>query len=65
MRFIHIADVHLDTAFAGRSEDMRNRLRQASRDALARCVDLAVAAKVDAVLIAGDLFACSRLSFAP
>lgn len=64
MRFIHIADVHLDTAFAGRSDDVRNRLRQASRDALARCVDLAVAAKVDAVLIAGDLFDDSRLSFA-
>ncbi len=64
MRFIHIADVHLDTAFAGRSDDVRDRLRQASRDALARCVDLAVAAKVDAVLIAGDLFDDSRLSFA-
>ncbi len=64
MRFIHIADVHLDTAFAGRSDDVRNRLRQASRDALARCVDLAVALKVDAVLIAGDLFDDSRLSFA-
>ena len=64
MRFIHIADVHLDTAFAGRSDDVRNRLRQASRDALARCVDLAVAVKVDAVLIAGDLFDDSRLSFA-
>ena len=64
MRFIHIADVHLDTAFAGRSEAVRNRLRQASRDAFARCVDLAVAAKVDAVLIAGDLFDGSRLSFA-
>ena len=64
MRFIHIADVHLDTAFGSRSEAVRGRLRQASRDALARCVDLAAAAKVDAVLIAGDLFDGSRLSFA-
>ncbi|MDE2871907.1 MAG: DNA repair exonuclease [Gemmatimonadota bacterium] len=64
MRFIHIADVHLDTAFAGRSDAVRDRLRQASRDALARCVDLAVDAKFDAVLIAGDLFDDSRLSFA-
>lgn len=64
MRFIHIADVHLDTAFGGRSEAVRNRLRQALRDALARCVDLAVADKVDAVLIAGDLFDGPRPSFA-
>ena len=64
MRFIHIADVHLDTAFAGRSDDTRNRLRQASRDALARCVDVAIAEKVDAVLIAGDFFDGAQLSFA-
>ena len=64
MRIVHIADVHLDTAFAGRSEETRNRLRQASRDALARCVSLALAEKVDAVLIAGDLFEGSHISFA-
>lgn len=64
MRFLHIADVHLDTAFAGRSDDLRNRLRQASCDAFARCVDVAIAEKVDAVLIAGDLFDGAHLSFA-
>lgn len=64
MRFIHIADVHLDTAFTGRSEDVRNRLRQVSRDALARCVALAVAEEVHAVLVAGDLFDGPRPSFA-
>ena len=55
MRFIHIADVHLDTAFAGRSDDMRNRLRHAAREAFARCVDTAVGEQVDAVLIASDI----------
>ena len=64
LRFLHIADVHLDTAFTGRSDDSRNRLRQASRDALARCVDVAVAEQVDAVLIAGDLLDRNHLSFA-
>ena len=63
MRILHIADVHLDTAFAGRSDDTRNRLRQASRDALARCVETAIAEQVDAVLIAGDLFDRNHLSF--
>ncbi len=63
LRFIHIADVHLDTAFAGRSDDMRDRLQRASRKAFARCAETAVAEQVDAVLIAGDLFDGSRLSF--
>lgn len=64
MRFIHIADVHLDTAFAGRSERVRSRLRTAAREAFARCVDTAVSEGVHAVLIAGDLIDGARLSFA-
>lgn len=64
MRFIHIADVHLDTAFTCRSEDVRNRLRRVSRDAFARCAALAVAERVHAVLVAGDLFDGPRPTFA-
>ena len=63
MRFLHIADVHLDSPFAGRSEAMRTRLRRASLTALSRCVATAVAEQVDAVLIAGDLFDGAYLSF--
>ena len=63
MRFIHIADVHLDTAFASRSSHIRDRLRKALREAFARCLDTAVSEKVDAVLIAGDLFDGTPLSF--
>lgn len=63
MRFIHIADVHLDTAFAGRSERVRSRLRDAAREAFVRCVEAAVSEEVQAVLIAGDFFDGARLSF--
>ena len=63
MRFLHIADVHLDTPFASRSEPVRDRLRQALRDAFSRCVDVAEDEEVDAVLVAGDLFDGGRLSF--
>jgi DNA repair protein SbcD/Mre11 len=63
MRFIHAADLHLDTAFVARSEAVRKRLREASRDALRRLVDLALREGVDAVVLAGDLFDGSRLSF--
>lgn len=63
MRFLHLADLHLDTSFATRSETLAGRLRNATREALSRAVDQALAEDVDAVLIAGDLFDGDRLSF--
>lgn len=63
MRLLHLADVHLDTPFAGRTESLRSRLRDASRAALRRAVDDALREDVDVVLIAGDLFDGTRLSF--
>lgn len=62
--FLHLADVHLDTAFDGRTTDLRARMRQSLRTAFRRAVDLAIDEAVDAVLIAGDLFDDERLSFA-
>jgi DNA repair exonuclease SbcCD nuclease subunit len=62
MRFVHVADVHLDTSFAGRSEAARQRLRDASREALAQAVELAIREEVHAFLVAGDLFDSDRLS---
>lgn len=63
MRFLHLADLHLDTSFATRSEALASRLRSATREALSRAVDRALDEDVDAVLIAGDLFDGDRLSF--
>lgn len=63
MRFLHLADVHLDTPFAGRSEALREHLREASRAAFRRAVDLALEEDVHALLLAGDLFDGERLSF--
>lgn len=63
MRFVHLADVHLDTAFSGRSQPIRQRLREASREALRRAVDLAIREDVQAFLVAGDLFDGDLLSF--
>lgn len=63
MRFLHLADVHLDTGFESRSERIRRALRDASRRALEGAVTLAIEGGVDAVLIAGDLFDGDRLSF--
>lgn len=62
-RFVHMADVHLDTTFYSREEPLRQMLRDALRQAFQRGVELALARKADAVLIAGDLFDNDRLSF--
>jgi DNA repair exonuclease SbcCD nuclease subunit len=63
MRFLHVADIHLDTGFAGRSAAVRARLREASRIAFRNAVDVAIREDVHALLIAGDLFDGDRLSF--
>lgn len=63
MRFVHIADVHLDTPFSSRSPVVRDRLREATRGAFRAAVDLALKHEVHALLIAGDLFDGDRISF--
>lgn len=63
MRFLHLADVHLDTPFAGRAPAVRRRLRAAVREAFERAVDLALDEDLDALVIAGDLFDSDTLSF--
>lgn len=63
MRFVHVADVHLDASFAGRSPEVRRRLRDAPREAFRGAVDLAIREDAHAFLVAGDLFDGERLSF--
>ncbi len=59
MKILHTADIHLDSplrSLALREPGLRERVRTASREALARIVDVALAEEVAALLIAGDLF---------
>lgn len=59
MRFIHAADIHLDSplsAVADRGGDFAEALVGAARRALTNMVDLAIDRKVDFVLLAGDLW---------
>ncbi len=63
-RFVHMADVHLDTSFHSREDTLRQKLRDALRQAFKRGVDLAIEKEVDCLMIAGDLFDNDRLSFA-
>ena len=59
MRFIHASDLHIDSPLRGldRYEGAPvSRLRSATRGALERLVDLAVAKRVDFVLLGGDIY---------
>ena len=65
MKFIHFADAHLDSPFRGLSflpSEEFNHIYQAADQSLKRIVDLALAEKVDLVLIAGDTFDSSQPS---
>lgn len=58
-RFIHAADIHLDSPMAGvaaRGDAQASTLASATRAAFRRLIDDAVAEAVDFVVIAGDLY---------
>jgi len=58
-RFLHTADLHIDsplTGLAARDDRMLEKVQRATREALQRMVDLAIQQQVAVFLIAGDLF---------
>ena len=58
-RFLHTADLHIDSplrSLALRDEDLADRVGSATRQALHRITDACIEHRVDALLIAGDLF---------
>lgn len=59
MKFIHAADIHLDSPLAGlqaRAEPLSEELRHCTRQAFRNLVDLAIAEDVAFLVIAGDLY---------
>lgn len=65
MKFIHFADAHLDSPFRGLSflpTDEYERVRASADESLTRIVDLAIAERVDLVLVAGDSFDSNKPS---
>lgn len=64
-RFIHAADLHLDSPFTGLSGVsgvLRRHMRESTFTALNRLVHLAVTEKADFVVIAGDVYDSSNIS---
>ena len=59
-RIVHIADVHLDTAFRGLDPALGIARRKQLEDAFERAIDLARDRRADALCIAGDLYESGR-----
>lgn len=58
-RFVHAADIHLDSplrSLALRAPEVAELIGTATRQAFAAIVDLCLAERVDALLLAGDLY---------
>ncbi|TWH32318.1 MULTISPECIES: DNA repair exonuclease [unclassified Aminobacter] len=58
-RFVHTADLHLDSplrSLAMRNSDLAELIGNSTRQALVSIVDLCIEERVDALIIAGDLY---------
>lgn len=65
IRFIHAADLHLDTPFRGleqTSKRLAEKLREAPFESFARIMDVAIDKQVDFVLLSGDLYNTKRVN---
>lgn len=67
VKFIHAADLHLDTPFRGLSSwnaDLAKRLRDATFQSYRRIIDLCLQHRVDFLVISGDIFDSEMQSLA-
>ena len=60
LRFVHAADLHLDSPFTGiratAPENVAQALYSATFDSYQNIVDLCISERVDALLVAGDIY---------
>ncbi len=60
LRFIHAADLHLDSPFTGiraaAPENVARALYSATFDSYSNIIDLCISERVDALLVAGDIY---------
>ncbi len=67
VKFIHTADLHLDTPFKGLSHwnsDLASKLKDATFKSFKKIVDLCLQEKVDFLVISGDIFDSENKSLA-
>jgi DNA repair exonuclease SbcCD nuclease subunit len=67
VRFIHTADLHLDTPFKGLrrwNSDLSKKLKDATFKSFKNVIDLCLSKKVDFLIISGDIFDSENKSLA-
>lgn len=67
VKFIHTADLHLDTPFKGLSNwnsDLASKLKDATFKSFRKIIDLCLEEKVDFLVISGDIFDSENKSLA-
>jgi len=67
VKFIHTADLHLDTPFKGLSNwnsDLASKLKDATFKSFRKIIDLCLKEKVDFLVISGDIFDSENKSLA-
>lgn len=65
LRFLHLADLHLEEPnLVTKAPGLRQRVKEATEEALERATTFAIEEKLDAVLIAGDLYHTAERSIA-
>lgn len=67
VKFIHTADLHLDTPFKGLSNwnsDLASKLKDATFKSFRKIIDLCIKEKVDFLVISGDIFDSENKSLA-
>ncbi len=67
IKFIHTADLHLDTPFKGLSSwnaDLSKKLKDATFKSFKNIIDLCISKKVDFLIISGDIFDSENKSLA-
>ena len=60
LKFLHAADFHLDSAFAGLRPEQAAARRRESRESCRRFADYAARSGAQLVLLSGDLFDSAR-----
>ena len=67
LRFVHAADLHLDSPFTGLKsaapENVARSLYEATFEAYTNIIDLCITERVDALLVAGDIYDGADRSF--
>ncbi|MGF1585093.1 MAG: exonuclease SbcCD subunit D [Bacteroidales bacterium] len=67
LKFVHTADLHLDTPFKGLSEWnplLAGKLKDATYKSFSNIIDLCIAEEVDFLIVAGDIFDSESSSLA-